>query len=86
MWTNFIDQILIKDLGFETTAKDRWFNIKRVEGNFILPLCQGNDFCYGFNDEQDAKNINAMIETKIKFQSERDKGVISFEYLGLVKD
>ena len=27
-----------------------------------------------------------MIGTKIQFQSERDKGDIPFEYLGLVKD
>ena len=49
-------------------------------------LCQVDDFCIGCTEEQDAKNIYNLIGTKIQFQSEQDKGDVSFEYLGLVTD
>ena len=86
MWMKLIDRILIKDLGFKTTTKDRCIYIKKIDGRVILLLRQVDDFCCGCTNEQDAKNIYNLIGTKIQFKSERDKGDIPFEYLGLVKD
>ena len=81
-----IDRILIKELGFKTTTKDRCIYIKKIEGRIILLLRQVDEFCWACTVEQDAKNIYNLIGTKFWFQSERDKGDIPFEYLGLVKD
>ena len=81
-----IDRILIKDLGFTTTTKDRYIYIKKIEGRTILLLRQVDNFCTGCTDEQDAKNIYNLIGTKIQFKSEQEKGDIPFEYFGLVKD
>ena len=86
MWMKLIDWILIKDLRFATTTKDRWIYIKKIEVRTILLLRQVDDFCTGCTDEQDAKNIYNLIGTKIQFKSEGEKGDIPFEYLGLVKD
>ena len=65
MWMKLIDRILIKDLGFKTTIKDRCIYIKKIEGRTLLLLCQVNDFCYACTVEQDAKNIYNLIGTKI---------------------
>ena len=86
MWMKLIDRILIKELGFATTTKDCCIYIKKIDERIILLLRQVDDFCCACTDEQDAKNIYNLIGTKIQFQSERDKGDIPFEYLGLVKD
>lgn len=81
-----IDRILIKELGFKTTIKDCCIYIKKIEGRTMLLLCQVANFCCACNVEHDAKNIYNLIGTKIQFQSERDKGDVAFEYLGLVQD
>ena len=57
MWMKLIDRILIKDLGFATTAKDRCIYNKKIKGRIILLLRQVDDFCCGCTVEQDAKNI-----------------------------
>ena len=81
-----IDRILLKDLGFRTTTKDRCIYIKKIDGCIILLLRQVDDFCCACTREQDAKDIYNIIGTKIQFKSERDKGDLPFEYLGVVKD
>ena len=78
-----IDQILIKDLEFETTTKDRCIYIKKIEGRTLLLLRQVDDFRCACTVEQDLTNIYNLIGTMIEFKSERDKGDIPFEYLGL---
>ena len=86
MRRKLIDQILIKDLGFKTTTKDSCIYIKKIKGCTLLLLDQVEDVCCACTIEQDVKNIYNLIGTKIQFQSEREKGNISFEYLGLVQD
>lgn len=44
MWMKLIDRILIKDLGFVTTTKDRCIYIKKIEGRIIFLLRQVDDF------------------------------------------
>ena len=65
MQMQLIDRILIKDLGFATTTKDRCIYIKKIDGRIILLLRQADDFCCSCTDEQDAKNIYNLIGTKI---------------------
>ena len=86
MWIKLFDQILINELGFKTTTKDRCINIKKIEGCTLLLLRQVDDFCCACTVEQDTKNIYKLIGTKIQFKSERDKDGIPFDYLGLVQD
>ena len=81
-----IDRILIKDLGFETTTKDRCIYIEKIQGHTLLLLRQVDNFCCACTDEKDAKNIYNLIGTKIQSKSERKKSDIPFEYLGLVQD
>ena len=45
MWMELIDRILIKELGFKTTTKDRCIYIKKIKGRTLLLLRQVNDFC-----------------------------------------
>ena len=65
MWIKLIDRILIKDLGFETTTKDRCIYIKKIEGRTLLLLRQVDEFYCACTDEQDAKNVYNLIGTKI---------------------
>ena len=44
MWMKLIDRILIKELGFLTTIKDRCIYIKKIDGRIILLLRQVDDF------------------------------------------
>ena len=86
MWMKLIDWIPIKDLRFETTTKDCYIYIKKIEGHTLLLLRQVDDFCYACNDEQDTKNIYNLIGTKIQSKSEREKGDIPLQCLCLVQD
>ena len=83
-----IDPILIQDLGFKTTTKDRCTYIKKVDGGIIVFLKQVDNFCTGtgYFNKQGAKNIYSFVVSKIQFQFEHDKGDMPFEYLGLVKN
>ena len=65
MWMKLIDQILIKDLGFETTTKDQYIYTKKIKGRTLLLLRQVDDFCCACTDEQDIKNVFNLIGTKI---------------------
>ena len=51
MWIKLIDRILIKDLEFKTTTKNRCIYIKKIEGRTILLLQQVNDFCCAYTVE-----------------------------------
>ena len=86
MWMQLIDRILVKELEFKTTTKDRCIYIKKIKGRTILLLRQVDHFWYTYTNKQVAKNIYNLIGTKIQFQSEQEKGDLLFEYLGLVKD
>ena len=46
MWMKLIDQILIKELGFSTTTKDRCIYIKKIDGRILLLLRQVDDFVW----------------------------------------
>ena len=45
-----------------------------------------DDFILGCENEKTAADIFDIIGTKLQFPSERLKGVVPFEYLGLVLD
>ena len=66
--------------------KDRCIYKKKIEGRTILLLRQVDDICCACTVEQGAMNVYNLIGTKIKFQSEQDKGDIPFDYLRLVQD
>ena len=82
-----IDRILIKDMGFKTTTHDRCV-YRRVlsDGSVQLMLRQVDDFLLACASEEIAKQIFDTIGRKIQFDSEKERNIIPFEYLGVVKD
>lgn len=52
----------------------------------IYLLHQVDDFLISCKNEQTARNIFDIIDEKMRFQSEKDKGIIPFEFLGVVND
>ena len=45
-----------------------------------------DDYCVLCKNEKTAKDIFSIIGTKMSFASERKKGIVPFEVLGVVKD
>ena len=86
MWMHFIDNILIKEMGFKTTTHDRCIYRKVIDDEAVYILRQIDDCICQCKREETAKNIFNIIGTKMRFESEEEKGIIPFEYLGIVKD
>ena len=59
--------------------------IEKITRYVILLLHQVDDFCTGCTDEQDAKDIFNLIQSKIQLFSKRDNSNIPFGCLRLVK-
>ena len=86
IWMHFIDNNLIKDMGFKTTTHDI-YSYRKVTGNEVVYILrQINDCIAQTKRKETAKNIFNIIGTKMRFASEETKGIIPFEYLGIVKD
>ena len=83
---HFIDNILIKEMGFKTTTHDRCIYRKVIDDEVVYILQQINDCITQTKREETAKNIFNIIGTKIRFASKEKKRIIPFEYLGIVKD
>ena len=86
MWMHFIDNILIKEMGFKTTTHDRCIYRKVTDDEVVYILRQINDCIAQTKREETAKIIFNIIGTKMRFASKEKKGIIPFEYLGGVKD
>ena len=82
-----IDNILIKEMGFTSTTHDRCiYKHDNIFNETVYIIRQVDDFMLGCKDEKTAKDIFNIIGTKLQFPSEKLKGVVPFEYLGLVTD
>ena len=86
MWMHFIDNILIKEIGFKTTTHDRCIYMEVIDDEVVYIVRQINDCITQTKQEQTAKNIFNIIGMKMRFASRERKGIIPFEYLGIVKD
>ena len=86
MWMHFIDNILIKEMGFKTTTHDRCIYRKVIDYEVLYILQQINNCIAQTKLKETAKNIFNIIGTKMRFASKEKKGIILFEYLGIVKD
>ena len=87
MWMRLIDNILIKEMGFTSTTHDRCiYKHDNIFNETVYIIRQVDDFMLGCKDEKTAKDIFNIIGTKLQFPSEKLKGVVPFEYLGLVTD
>ena len=82
-----IDEILIDQMGFQTTTHDRCI-YRRVlsDGSVQLMLRQVDDFLLACDSEQTAQAIFDTIGKKIQFPTEKERNIIPFEYLGVVTD
>ena len=82
-----IDEKLIKKMGFQTTTHDRCIYCRVTsDGKMQLLLRQVDNFLLACNSEQVAKDKFDDIGIAIQFDAEKRDGVISFEFLGVVKD
>ena len=71
----FIDNILIKQMGFKTKTHDRCIYRKVIDDETVYSLAQ-------LKQEETAKNIFNIIGTKMWFPSEEKKGIIQFYFFG----
>ena len=87
LWMQFIDNILINKLGFTTTTHDRCIYKNVIDGNPVFLLRQVDGFCLGTaGAEQSAKDLFNRIGLEMRFDSEKEKGIVPFQYLGVVDD
>ena len=83
---NFIDNILIKEMGFKTTTHDCCIYWTVRDGDVIYLLRMVDNCCVPAKNEKTAKDIFNIIGTKMSFTTKRKKGIVPFEFLGVVKD
>ena len=86
MWMHFIDNILIKEMGFKTTTHDRCIYWTVRDGEVIYLLRMVDDCCVLAKNEKTAKDIFNIIGTKMSFATEKKKDIVPFEFLDVVKD
>ena len=83
---HFIDNILMNEMGFTSTTHDRCVYWKVIDGEPVYLLPQIDDFLCGCRREETAENVFNTIGLKMRFDTEKEKGIIPFEYLGVVDD
>ena len=83
---HFIDNILIKEMDFKTTTHYRCIYQTVQDGEVIYLLRMVDDCCILCKNEKTAKDTFNIIGNKMSFASERKKGIVPFEFLGVVKD
>ena len=86
MWMHFIDNIIIDQMGFKNTTNDRCIYWKVIDDEVIYLLRMVDDCIISCKSEQMARNIFNIIGEKMRFPSEKEKGIIHFEFLGVVND
>ena len=74
-------------MGFKTTTHDRCVYGRVLSDGLVqLMLRQVDDFLLACASEEIAKQIFDTIGRKIQFDSEKERNIIPFKYLGVVKD
>ena len=71
---------------FKITTHDRCIYRKVINNEVVYILMQIDDCIVQTKQEETTKNIFNIIGTKMRFASEEKKGIIPFEYLGIIKD
>ena len=83
---HFIDNITINQICFKTTTHDRCIYIKIIDGELIYLLRMVDDCIISCKNEKTSRNIFNIIGEKMKFQSEKEKGIIPFKFLEFVNN
>ena len=73
-------------MGFKTTTHDHCIYRTVRDEEVIYLLRMVDDCCILSKDEKTAKDIFNIIGTKMSFATEKEKGIVPFEFLGVVKD
>ena len=73
-------------MDFKTTTHDRCIYRKVIDGEVIYLLQMVDDCIISCTNEKTARNIFNIIGEKMQFQREKEKGIIPFEFLGIVND
>ena len=83
---DFIDNILIKQIGLKTSTHDRCIYMKVIDYEVVYILRQIDDCLCQLKWEETAKNIFNIIGNKMSYPSEEKKDIVLFEFLGVLKD
>ena len=81
---HFIDDIIIDQMDFETTTHDCCIYKKSIDGSLVYLLRQIDDCALACCDQKTTENIFNIIGTKMS--DEEEKGIIPFEFLGVICD
>ena len=82
---HFINNILIKEIGFKTETHDRSIYCTVQDGEVIYLLRMVDNCCLSCKSEKTAREIFNIIGTKMSFATEEEKSIVPFEFLGVVK-
>ena len=83
---NFIHNIIIKQMGFKTTTHYRCINRIVRDSEVIYLLFMVDNMIAACVNEKTTKDIFNIIGEKMSFPSEKEEGIIPFEYLGVIKE
>lgn len=82
----FIDNIIIKTIGFKTTTHDCCIYCKIIAGEVIYLLRHIDNCCCDVCNQKRTENLFIILGTKMGFKSKEEKGIIPFEFLGVFRD
>ena len=83
---HFIGYIIINKIGFETTTYDCCIYRKVIDGEMITFLRMVDDCLLSCKNEKTARNIFNIIGKKMRFDTEKVKGIIPFQVLEVIND
>ena len=86
-WTHMIDDILLREMGFQTTTHDRCiYCCVTSDGKIQLILWQVDNFLLACDLEDTTKKIFEYIGDAIWSDVEKESGTIPFEFFGVVNN
>ena len=83
---HFIDRIIINQMGFKNTTNDHCIYRKVIDGEVIYLLRMVDDCLLLCKNEKTARNIFNIIGEKMRFDTEKEKEIIPFQFLGVFND
>lgn len=75
VWMHFINNIIIDQMGFETTTHDCCIYKKVIDGSLVYLLQQIDDCTIACHDQRTDENAFNIIGTKMRF---KEKMIIPF--------
>ena len=83
---HFIDNIIINKIGFITNIHDHFIYKKIIDSKVVYLLNHVSDCCCAVRYQKIVEIIFNILWMKMSIDSEKEKGIIPFEFLGVVKN